>query len=96
MKEEDERLSQELMKQELKTKDGRLELSPDELVTEDEDLKEDVGDDDEDDDDDDEEDDEDDDEDHFHEDNSSSAVASADSSVTPVSSSGIPPVKKSA
>ena len=92
MKEEDERYSQELMKQEIKTKDGRLELSPEELVTEDEDLKEDLGDDD--DEDDDDEDDDEDDEDHFHEDNSSSAVASADSSVTPPSSSGIPPVKK--
>ena len=87
MKEQDEAKKQELMKVELRTKDGRLELSAEELVTEEE---EEVKSEEEE-----EEDDDDDDDDQFRDDDSSSAVASADSSnITPASSSGIPPVNK--
>ena len=68
MKAEDERLMQELMKQVLTTKDGRPELSAEELLTEEDKVDED----------DDEDDDSD--EDHFHDEDSSSAVASPDSS----------------
>jgi len=80
MKAEDEVKMQELMQTVLTTKDGRPELSVEELLTE-EDLKED----------DDDDDDDDSDDDHFHDDDSSSAVASPGSSdITPASSSGIP------
>lgn len=82
LKAEDERLMQELMKQVLTTKDGRPELSVEELLTEEDKV-------------DDDDDDDDSDEDHFHDDDSSSAVASPGSSdVTPASSSGIPQMKK--
>ena len=83
MKAEDERLMQELMKQVLTTKDGRPELSAEELLTEEDKVDED------------DDDDDDSDEDHFHDEDSSSAVASPGSSdVTPASSSGIPQMKK--
>ena len=81
MKAEDERLMQELMLTTLTTKDGRPELTAEELLTEEEDKV----------DDDDDDDDDDSDDDHFRDDDSSSAVASPGSSdITPASSSGIP------
>ena len=77
---------QELMKTELKTKDGRAELTVADLITEEED-KIDV--------DDSESDDDDDEDDYHYRDDSSSAVGTPESSgFTPASSSGIPPVKK--
>ena len=65
-----------------------MELSAEDLITEEEDAKSEDSDEDDDEDDDEEED-------AFRDDDSSSAVASADSSeITPASSSGIPPVNK--
>ena len=74
------------MKTELKTKDGRPELTVAELVTE-EDEKVDI-------DDSESEDDEDDEDYHFRDDSSSAVGTPGSSGFTPASSSGIPPVKK--
>ena len=85
-KETDKKWMEELMKTELKTKDGRPELTVAELVTEEEDKVEvDDSDSDEDDDDDDY---------HFRDDSSSAVGTPGSSGFTPASSSGIPPVKK--